>query len=299
MVFQLTTFQGIRYSLFAYNNAGRSGGVADCYNSMGKNADLAPREAIPPAKAAAQRALELDPGLAEAHAALADSKAIYDWNWVEAERGFNRALELNPNVAFTHLAYATSYLPAQGRADEVVAEIQRALELEPLSLIYHSILVTGYLFARQNDKALQQGQKALELDPNFWIARQWLGVAYIANGMYDEAREVAEGGLRLSSANSDMLFVVGLAHAKQGRRREAEQVIAQLRATARTRYVRTYWLACIYAALGDKDKAFAELEKSYEDRDNFLPRAKIDPLIDPLRDDPRFKDLLKRMKLPE
>ncbi|MBX3276460.1 MAG: protein kinase [Acidobacteria bacterium] len=274
-------------------------GIADCYNSFGKNPDLSPAESIPQAKSAAARALELDPELAEAHAALADSRAIYDWDWAASDRGFKRALELNPNVSYTHIAYAASYLASQGRTDAVVAEIKRALEIEPMALINHSLLVTGYLYARQNDKALQQGRTALNLNPNFLIANHWLGLAFIANGMYDDAIKVGEEGLRQSPANPEMLFVIGRAYAKQGRRREAEQYIDKLREVAKTRYVRTYWFACIYAALGDKDKAFAELERSFEDRDVFLPRIKSDPMVDSLRDDSRFRDLLKRMKLPE
>ncbi len=274
-------------------------GIADAYNSMGKNPDLAPKEAIPPAKEAARRALELDPSLAEAHAALADSAAIYDWDWALAEREFRRALELNPNVSYTHIAYGSSYLSSQGRADELVAEIKRALEIEPLSLINNSVLVTAYLYARQYDKALQQGRKAYDLDPNFKIAHHWLGLAYNVNGQADETIKLIEDSLKSSPSSTALLFVIGLAHAKQGHRREAEQYLEKLREAAKTRYVRTYWLACIYAALGDKDKAFAELEQSFEDRDIFLPRIKLDPDVDPLRDDPRFKDLLRRMNLTE
>lgn len=274
-------------------------GIADAYNSLGKNSDLAPKDAIPPAKEAALQALEIDSSLAEAHAALADSAAIYDWDWALSEREFKRALELNPNVSYTHLAHATGYLASQGRGDEMVAGLKRALEIEPLSLINNSVLVTAYLYARQNDKALEQGRKAFELDPNFVIARQWLCEAYIANGRYDEASKLGEDGLQRPTTNIAMLYVVGKAYAKQGRRREAEQYVNRMRDEAKTGYIRTYWLACIYAALGDKDKAFAELERSYEDRDIFLPRIKSDPQMDPLRDDPRFKSLLRRMNLPE
>jgi TolB-like protein/Flp pilus assembly protein TadD len=274
-------------------------GIATAYNSMGKDPDMSPREAIPQAKAAATRALEIDPALAEAHAALADSLAIFDWNWVEAERGFKRAIELDPNVSYIHLSYAGSYLTATGPANEVVAETERAMELEPLSLINNTLLVTGYLYARQNDKALQQARKAYDLDPDFALVRLWLGLAYIANGKYDEAIDLGEDGLQKSPSKPAFLYFIAQAYANSGRKVEAQQFINKFREAAKTQYVRTYYLACIYAALGDKDKAFAELEQSFEDKDYFLPRMKTDPLMDPLRGDPRFKAMLKRLNLPE
>jgi serine/threonine protein kinase/Tfp pilus assembly protein PilF len=273
-------------------------GMAESYNSMGKNPDISPKEAIPQAKAAARRALEIDPSLAEAHSALADSLAIYDWNWAESEREFKRAIELDPNVSYIHVAYALGYLTAAGRAREVVAELERALELEPLSLINNAVLVSGYLYARQNDKALQQARKAYDLDPNFPLALHWLGQAYIDNGLYDEAITLGENGLKKGPSNPTFIAFLGQAYAKSGRQLEAQQFIERLREAAKTQYVRTYYLACIYVALGDKDKAFAELEKSLADKDCYLPRAKIDPLMDALRDDPRFNALLKRMHLP-
>ena len=160
-------------------------------------------------------------------------------------------------------------------------------------------MVTGFLYARQNDRALQQARKAHDLDPNFRIAYHWLGLAYIANGMYDEAVKLGDEGLQKWPSNPEMLFIVGQAYARSGRPGQAEQHIGKIRDVAKTRYVRSYWLACIYAALGDKEEAFTELERSYEDKDSFLPRANIDPAMDPLRDDPRFQDLMRRMNLPQ
>ncbi len=274
-------------------------GIADTYNSIGKDPVLAPKESVPLAKAAATQALEIDPTLAEAHSALADSIAIYDWDWATAEREFRRASELDANVGYIHLARSSSYLAPMKRTDEMLGEMGRALELEPLSLINNAVMVTGFLYARENEKALNQARKAYDLDPSFRIAYHWLGSAYIENRMYDEAVKLGEDALRKWPNNPEMLFIVGHAYARSGRQSGAEQYIGKIRDVAKTQYVRTYWLACIYAALGDKDKAFAELERSYQDKDCFLPRASIDPAMDPLRDDPRFKDLLKRMNLPE
>ncbi|MGH9947759.1 MAG: TPR end-of-group domain-containing protein [Pyrinomonadaceae bacterium] len=274
-------------------------GIADIYNSMGKDPVVAPKDCVPLAKDAAMQALKIDPTLAEAHAALADSVAIFDWDWSLSEAEFKRARELDPNVSYIHLASSSSYFAPMKRADEMLAEMNRALELEPLSLINNSVMVTGYLYARQNDKALQQARKAHDLDPNFRIAYHWLGLAYIANNMYDDAVKLGDEGLQKWPNNPEMLFVVGQACAKSGRRDQAEQYIGKIRDVSKSQYVRTYWLACIYAALDDKDKAFAELERSYQDKDCFLPRANIDPAMDPLRNDARFKDLMKRMGLPE
>jgi tetratricopeptide (TPR) repeat protein len=143
-----------------------NGSVATLQSKSCPLISLSTKEAMPQAKAAAIRALDIDPTLSEAHGALADSLAI-DWNWIEAEREFKKANELNPNVAYTHIAYASSYLFGTGRKDEAVTELKRAVELEPLSLINNTVLVSGYLYARQNDKALEQGKKTYDLEPNF------------------------------------------------------------------------------------------------------------------------------------
>ena len=271
--------------------------IADSYNSMGKNADLPPKEVLPQAKAAAARALEIDPTLAEAHGALADSLALYDWNWAESEREYGKAFQLDPNVSYIHLTHGVSYFTPLGKRDEAVAELKRAVELEPLSLITNAIFGLSYLYAGQNDKALEQGKKTYDLDPDFRFGRQYLGNTYIVLGRYDDAIALAEEGLETFPLSQEYLAIAGLAHAKSGRRREAEQYLDRLGELAKTRYVRTSYVASIYVALGEKDKAFAELEKSFEDKDYFLPRIKLDPFMDPLRADPRFNDLLKRMGL--
>lgn len=274
-------------------------GIADSFNSLVKNPDLTPKEAIPQAKAAAVKALEIDPMLAEAHAALADSIAIADWNWAEVEREFKKALELDPNVAYTHVSYGTSYLMPMGRTAEAVAELERAVELEPLSLINNAVLVSGYIYAQQNEKAVEQGRKTYDLDPNFRFGQQWLIQAYIADGNYTEAIALSEKVLQTSPFAQEIIASAGQAYAKANRRREAEQCLDKLRELGKTQYLRFYWTASIYAALGDKDKAFAELEKAFQERDWFLPRLKVNPIFDNLRDDARFKDLLKRMNLPD
>ena len=274
-------------------------GIADAYNSLSKNGDLAAKDCVPLGKEAALHALEIDPTLSGAHAALADAAAIYDWDWALANKEFNRALELDPNVGYVHLSYSHSYLGPMKRLDEMLAEQKRALELEPLSLINNSVTVVGFIYTRQNDKALLQATKSFDLDPQFRIANRWLGIAYIANGKYDEALALGKDALTKWPDHPDILAFIGLAYARSGRRADAEKTIAVMKEVAKTRHVRTYWIAGIYASLGDKDRAFAELEQAFKDRDFFLTRASINPDLDPLRDDPRFRDLLKRMNLPE
>lgn len=269
--------------------------IAEVYNSIGKQAELPPGDCIPLAKQAALQALEIDSMLPQAHSALGDSLALYYWDWAESERQFRKALELDPNVAYTHVAY-TGYLAAMGKPDAVVAELERAVALEPLSLINNSVLTSAYFYDRKYDKALVQARSAYDLDPNFPMAHVWLAYSLLANGKPDEAISTLQ-----KDSSPVWLSSVALAHvyAKQGKRAEAERQISLLRDQAKTRYMRTYEIAGIYASLGDKDKAFAELETSFAQRDCYLGRIAIDPFMDPLRDDPRFKDLLKRMNLGE
>ena len=271
--------------------------MAEVYNSMAKDPDVAPKDAVPFAKTAATRALEIDPTLPEAHSAFADSLAIYDWNWPESEREFKRAIELDPNISYIHIAYSGSYLGPVGRTDEAVVEAEKAVELEPLSLINNSVLASSYVYARQYDKALTQAQKAYELDNNFPLFRLWVGFAYILKGQSQEAIAFVQKTPDNSPSRWNSIVVIAHAYAKMGDRANCERTIGELEEMGKTRYIRRYYIASIYAMLGDKDKAFAELEKAYADRDSFLNRILEDPFMDPLRDDPRFKDLVKRINL--
>jgi len=273
--------------------------MAETYNSMAKDPDVAPKDAVPFAKSAAAKAMELDPSLPEAHSAFGDSLAIYDWNWTQSEQEFKRALELDPNVSYIHLAYSGSYLGPTGKTDEAVIQAQRAVDLEPLALINNSVLASSLVYDRQYDKALEQAKKTFELDPNFPLARQWYGMAYLLKGQYQQAIDFEQQVPKDLPARWTAVMVLAHVYAKMGNRSECEKAINELEEIGKTRYIRRYYLASIYATLGDKDKAFAELEKAFADRDSFLPRVKEDPFMDPLRDDPRFKAMLKRMDLPE
>ena len=272
--------------------------MAEVYNSMAKDPDVAPKDAVPFAKTAAARALELDPTLPEAHSAFADSLAIYDWNWSESEREFKRAVELDSKISYIHVAYSGSYLGPVGRVDEAVDEAAKAVEMEPLSLINNSVLASSYVYARQYDKALTQAQKGYELDPNFPLFRLWVGFAYILKGQYQQAIAFTQTPDD-SPSRWNSIVVMAHAYAKMGDRSNCERTIGELEEIGKTRYIRRYYIASIYATLGDRDKAFAELDRAFADKDSFLARLVEDPLMDPLRNDPRFTAMLAKLGLSE
>ena len=274
-------------------------GISQAYSLMPSYSYLSPGEAAPPARAAAQKALEIDPSLADAHAALATTLAGYDWNWAEAEREFKRAIELNPNVADIHYRYGLIYLLPAGRMDEAIREIKRALELEPLSIAMNANLAGAYMYARQNDLALAQARKTFDLEPNHITARVWLANIYESLGMYHEAITLSEESLKNNASSDYFLLYSGYAYAKTGRRDKAEDAIKRLRDLEKTEPVDPYDFAVLYVGLGDKDKAFVELEKTFNERGFYVLFLRFDPFMDPLRDDPRFKEMLKRLNLPE
>lgn len=273
--------------------------ISEIYGSMPAYPYFSPKEAFPQAKAAAQQALEIDPTLAEAHTFLAYSLVIYDWNWVEAERSFKRAIELDPNNSAAHFRYGQVYLAPTGRVDEALAEIKRGLDLEPLDINMGATLSWAYFVVGQDDKALEQAKKTYDLDPGHPISRWILSQAYTNKGMYLEAISVSEQWLQTDPTNQFALRDAGIAYAKAGRRDKAEEMIGRFRDIAKTQYVPTCRLAAIYGALSEKDKAFEELNKAFEARDWELFRMNADTYWHPLRDDPRFKEMVKRLNLPE
>src|SRR6266404_4421338 len=270
--------------------------ISEAYTVMPSFAYVSPHEGMPKAKAAVTKALELDPDLPEAHTARGVILATYDWNWAEAEREFKRSLELDPKIAITHFRYAWVYLSPTGRHDEAIAEMKRAMELEPLSLIQGANFAAVYLYARQYDNSLEQARKTYDLDPSFIGAKNWLVHAYEAKGMYAESLALSE---KTSGSDYELLADLVYGYAKTGRRQEAEDVIRKWKELEKKEYISNYWLAIAYAALGEKDAAFSELEKAYQAHDWFFERLKVDPYMDPLRDDPRFKDLVRRIGLPQ
>ena len=273
--------------------------ISEAYASMPAYPYVSPKEAFPQAKAAAQKALEIDPTLAEAHTFLAYSLIIYDWNWIEGERSFKRAIELDPNNSAAHFRYGQVYLVNVRRVDEAVAAVKRGLEMEPLDINMGVSLAWVYFADGQLDSALEQAKRTYDLEPTHPLARWMLSEAYINKGMYAEAIALVERWLRDDPTSQFALRVAGIAYAKVGRRDKAEEMIGRLREIAKTQYVQNSRFASIYVALGEKEKAFDELNKAFEARDWELHRLKVDTYWIPIRNEPRYKDLLKRLNLPE
>jgi TolB-like protein/Tfp pilus assembly protein PilF len=269
-------------------------GLADCYYALAGLDFVAPKEAYPKAEAAALKAVEIDESLAEAHASLGLIKADYDWDRSGAEREFQRAIELNPSSPLAHHGYSFA-LAMTGRFDEAVAEGKRTLELDPLSIPANRQLGYTFYFARQYDQAIEQLRRTLELDPNFIPALTSLGSAYLQKSMYREGIAEFEKALAISPGNTQALWRLGYAYAVTGRRAEAQKVLDEL---SKKKYVPAFTMAIIYTGLGQKDQAFQWLEKSYEEHDSGpFSFVKVYPIFDPLRSDPRFADLLRRMNL--
>jgi TolB-like protein/DNA-binding winged helix-turn-helix (wHTH) protein/Flp pilus assembly protein TadD len=280
------------------NYAPAYAGLADAYGLLGfaEYGTLSPKEAVAKAEAAANRALQIDETLAEAHTALGAIKHRFKWDWEGADREFKRAINLNPNYATAHHWYAL-YLASMGRMDEAVAVAKRGRELDPLSLIVNTGFGRVLYFARQNDQAIERLQKTLDLDPNFPVARYWLGLAYEQKGMYQEAvADLTE----LKDLSVSPLRIAGLGHAYavSGDRAKAQAVLSELKELSRERYVSPYDIAVVYAGLGDKDQTFRWLEKTYQEREGALVYISVEPMFDTIRSDPRFKDLVHRVGLP-
>jgi eukaryotic-like serine/threonine-protein kinase len=258
---------------------------------------LPPKVAMSTAKTMATKAIQLNDALAEAHTSLAAVDLLYDWNWSEAESEFERAIALNRNYATAHQWYA-EYLTAMGRHNEAIAEIKQALDLDPRSPIITRDVGWHYYCARQYDQAIEQCQETLKLDPNFAQAHTLLGLAYVKKGMFPEAIAEMQNAVRLSSSSNN-LARLGYAYVTSGQNGEARQILDKLTNLSSEAYVWPTYIAAIYGGLGDKDQAFAWLEKAYQDRTGGLIYLKVFPMLDSLRSDPRFRGLAQRVGFPD
>jgi TolB-like protein/DNA-binding winged helix-turn-helix (wHTH) protein/Tfp pilus assembly protein PilF len=275
-------------------------GLADCYWSLGASATvggLPPRQAMPEAKAAALKALEIDGTQAEAHSSLAMVHLLYDWDLAASEREFRRALELDPEYTTAHHWYSHC-LVVLGRTDESLAESKRALELEPLHLVINVHLGWHYLYARQYDQAIEQFRRTLELDPAFPQAQRYAAWAYLQKGMHQEAIASLRAALSLLGRNPEVEGELGHALGVAGRRAEALAMLEGLRQLSSTRYVSPYSVALVHVGLGDRDQALAWLEKAYVERSDYMPYLNREPMLDGLRSDARFAALVRRVGLP-
>ena len=273
-------------------------GLADAYVLMPLYGAGAPRDCYPKAKAAAKKALELDDASAEAHTSLAQVHCYYDLDYPHAIREFQRAIELNPNYATAHQWYGSSGLAALGQFDDAVAEVKSAIALDPLSLVINTDLGNTYYRARRYDQAVDQMRKTLEMDPAFYYAHWNLGSALAAKGALKPAIEEYEKARALNDDPS-MLGLLANAYAKSGNKAEALKIRDQLELVSKQRYVSGYSFALADLGLGNKEEALHWLEKAYGDRaGDALRFIKVEPLLDPLRGDPRFEALVAKIFPP-
>nr|MBA4182398.1 tetratricopeptide repeat protein [Acidobacteriota bacterium] len=269
-------------------------GLAEAYIVL--SGEILPTEFLPKAKAAAQKAIEIDDRLAEGHTALGLTIFWYDWDWSAAENQFKRALELNPNYADAHLGYA-NLLSNTGRHAEALAEIKRARELDPLFPFVNAFEGQFLLHAGQTDEALARLQKSFELEPNFWMPHLFASSAYIKKGMYAEAIAEARKARELAPFLTIATAYGSYALAKSGKQAEARAELESLLKLSTTRFVPPYHIALIYNGLGERDKTIAWLERGFQQHDPKMAFLKVEPKWNNLRSDPRFVEIIKRMNL--
>jgi serine/threonine protein kinase/Tfp pilus assembly protein PilF len=271
-------------------------GMADAHTGLGDAgiSAVSPREAFSTAKAAVNKALEIDQMLAEAHASLGHLK-MHDFDWSGAEREFKKAIELNPNYATTYHMCAF-YFALMERHHEALTTIKRAQELDPVSLGIITDIGVIYYFSGQYDKAIAQYRKVLEMDPGFVRAYVTLGSAFGQMGMYQDAIDMIQKAMDLSGDPAKMA-PLGRVYALSGNKVEALKVIDELKELSKQRYISPYCLALIYASMDEKDQAMNWLQKAYEELVSELIYLKVDPYLNKLRSDPRFKELIKKMHL--
>jgi FimV-like protein len=272
-------------------------GLADTYALLGdwQYGVMTPKEALPKAKAAATKALELDSTLSEAHTSLAFTLDGFDWDLESGGREFQRAIDLNPGYATAHHWYAW-HLALFARYEEAIAEMRKAQDLDPLSLIINADLAELLMLAHLNDESIRQSRKTIEMDANFALAHNQLGVAYLAKGMPAEAVVELKQATALSAGSPTCTANLARAYIKLGDRKHAAELLQELQASSRPGFSHAAEIASIYATMGDKDRAMLWLENGAEER--FNPGVLIRPGFDPLRSDPRFQSLLRRVGLP-
>jgi len=272
-------------------------GLADTYGASATNCWMLPRDGFSKAKAAVQTALSIDPKLAQAHASLGALIMFADFDWAGAEQEYKRAEELDPNVNLTYEVH--SYLlSALGRHEDAIAAAQRGLELDPLSAPLSDDMGEAYYLARDYDHSIKQNQKTLEVEPDRAFAYVGMGSAYDQKGLYDEAIASNQKAVSVAGRTSVFLSPLGHAYARAGKRDEAIAILNEMREVSKGSYVSPYDIAILYAGLGDNDNAIGQLRKAYEDRAGWMIYLKVEPQFDPLRSDPRFQELIRKMGLP-
>lgn len=298
------TIEGFQKSIQYYeqavaadpNYAPAYAGLADAYALLGSspNDDLPPDQAMPKAKLAAQKALQLDDGLAEAHASLAYINMVYDWNWASAEKEFKRAIELNPNYAGAHEWYA-EFLAAKGRESEALSEMKRARDADPLLVLMHAAVAEALYYSRRYDDVISQCQQTFELDPDYPLAHFHLGRAYVAKKMYPEAIAEYQKAQASLGETPAIVMAIGYANAKAGNRAAAHRALDELQSQSKRRYVPALYFGAIYTGLGDTDAGMSWIEKAYRERSDYLIYLNVDPMADTLRSSPRFQAIVNKI----
>jgi TolB-like protein/DNA-binding winged helix-turn-helix (wHTH) protein/Tfp pilus assembly protein PilF len=274
-------------------------GLADCYGIIGATiyGSIPAAEAAPKAKAAAVRALQIDPSLAEAQTSLATAQFNYDWDWAGAAEGFRRAIQLDPTYATAYQRYSL-YSIAMGRFDDSLEQIKKARDLEPLSISINASLGWRLYLARDYDRSIAQLRDTLEMDPSYEWAHLTLGQAYEEKGQYDLALEELQRAVEISNSSPLMISALAHAYALSGNHSESRKRLAQLDALSKQQYVSPFYVAIVYLGLGNNELAMSWLQKAYADRSNGLVFLKVEPELDPLRSDPRFISLLHKLNFP-
>ena len=273
-------------------------GLADCYNALGswENGTMAPAEAMPKAKAAGARALDLDRTLAEAHCSFAYTAMHFDWDWSEAAQRLQRAFELNANYPTAH-HWNSHYLLAIRRTAESLEASLRFRRLDPLDIVANSHLAWHYLFSHEYNATLEQCAATRELFPNAFWPPFFGGFAYEQKGMFDEAVDEFQKAISLSGNLTCAAAGLGHVYALAGEKQKAGEIIAELEQRGHTQYVSSYDTAIIHAALGRIDEAFDQLQKAYDEHSSWLAYLAVEPRLQALRSDPRFGQLLSRVGL--
>jgi tetratricopeptide (TPR) repeat protein len=253
-----------------------------------------PDEVGPRGRSLALRAIELDDELADGHHQLAFIHLSHDWDWAGAQREFSRALRLDPNNGDIRRRYASEFLSSMGRHDEAIAELERVLALAPLSFPAQTLLGRAYYHARRHEEAVASLRRATALEASP-LPRLWLGLALAAEGRYDDALEELEKTGEMIMA---CVGARGYVLAQAGRRNEAEQVIEQMIARSAKTYVAGNFIAQVHVGLGQRDEAFAWLERAYAEHSFQFIFLRVDPTWDAIREDPRFSDLVRRVGIP-
>jgi serine/threonine-protein kinase len=272
-------------------------GLADCYVVAPTYTATRSSETFPLAKVNALRAMELDASLAEPHAALGFINH-FEWNMSAAEPEYKRTIELNPNYPTGHHWYSR-FLRAVGRSDEAWVEIKRAEELDPLSLVIINNVAEQYIDRGDLKSAVDECQRMIDLDPNFWAAHQTLAIALVKQGKNTEALAEAQKSIDLSKRSNASLALLGHIYGRLGKQTEEQAVIKELQERYSKQQADGRDIAVVYAGLDDKDQAFAWLEKAFQYHSHFLAALRLEPLLDPLRNDPRWSDLQRRVGMSE